>query len=220
MLWYCLTSPPHLRSACFPLPLIFLLLGGCSKSSSTSVEETVPVESAVEAPTIGDKETTVIANTSDEIKPDTTIETSTETPVSSIEFENVTTKENEPSDLFKSVYLPYARREKPFLFNAVKAFAQSSNYEIEIDEPTAENIGTIKFIDTTGDYVYFSFNLVNNMETIVSISYYQISSNSEVILNNYSPDGSPKYDEFTTHIIGESSVKVNDPEEQQDFLFN
>lgn len=126
------------------------------------------------------------------------------------------------SELFTSVYLPYANREKPWLFSAVKAFAESCGYPSEITEPTEEIVGTIKVSDTNGDYVYFAFseNAAIGEDTIMIVSFYRAATNSEVSISNYSSDGSSEYDVFNVHVVGESDNVVASIEEQKVFLFN
>lgn len=60
---------------------------------------------------------------------------------------------------------------------------------------------------------------INGVETIMIISFYQASSNSEVSLDNYSSNGSSQYDQLSTHIIGESQKHVKSVEQQRQFLF-
>lgn len=131
-------------------------------------------------------------------------------------------EESKISDLFKFVYLPYAKREKSFDYDAVKNFAESckSIYNVEIHDPTADDGGSIKLTDDKNNYVYFAFSPVFGVNLIMMVNYYQDSTNSEVTLSNYSFDGSPQYDQFTTHIIGENQIHVDSSEEQQNFLFN
>ena len=85
--------------------------------------------------------------------------------------------------------------------------------------PTSETIGTIMLSDQNNDYVFFQFYTLNGIESITDVTYYQNSSNSEVSFSNYSPDRSPVYDIYQTHIIGESHEDVNGIEEQESFLF-
>lgn len=125
-----------------------------------------------------------------------------------------------PTDLFETVYFPYANREKSFLFEAVKTFVQTTEYNVTIVEPTSEIMGTIELTDEDDNSVYFAFDFTNNVETIMTVSYYNSKTNSEVSLNNYSTDGLPKYDKFTAHVIGEESIVLNNPDEQRDFLFH
>lgn len=134
---------------------------------------------------------------------------------------DATSDDSEISDLFKDIYLPYANREKPFAFVAVKEFAQNANsYDVEIQDPTAENIGTITFKDTNGDSVFFAFATnESGIDVIMTLSYHQAATDSEVSLSNYSSDCAPQHDIFDTHIIGEQEIEVNGPDEQQDFLF-
>ena len=132
-----------------------------------------------------------------------------------------TPEELETSDLFREVYLPYATRENPFMFEAVKTFAQSLNsYTVEITDPTQEDIGSIKIADGNEDYVYFSFSPNSSgIEMIMTLSYHQAATNSEVSLSNLSTDCSPEYDTFHTHILGETELQVDSPDEQKTFLF-
>lgn len=143
----------------------------------------------------------------------------TETPKDS--ETDATSDELEISDLFKDIYLPYAKREKSFAFEAVKTFAQNiDNYDVEIQDPISENIGTITFTDVNGDYVFFAFApKTSDMYMIMTLSYHQAATNSEVSLGNYSPDCTAEYDIYQTHILGEDEIKVNGPDEQQSFLF-
>lgn len=127
----------------------------------------------------------------------------------------------EVSNMFKDVYLPYAKREKSFVFEGVKTFAQNTNtYTAEIKEPDSEDACSIKFTDENGDYVYIAFSPnEDGVYTVILVSYYQASSNSEVSLSNYSAYSSPENDTFKTHRIGESDVVVKGTDEQQEFLF-
>ncbi len=130
-------------------------------------------------------------------------------------------EELETSDLFNEVYLPYATRENPFMFEAVKTFAQNLNsYTVEITDPTQEDMGSIKIADGNEDYVYFSFSPNSSgIEMIMTLSYHQAATNSEVSLSNLSTDCSPEYDTFHTHILGETELQVDSPDEQKTFLF-
>lgn len=123
------------------------------------------------------------------------------------------------TDLFKTIYSPYAKRENSFVFNNVKEFVQNKEYTVEITEPTSDDFGSIKVSDTNGDYVYFAFNLTNDFETIMSVSYFCEEKQAEVSLNNYSTDGSRKYDRLSIHVIGENAYDVKDLDEQRSFLF-
>ncbi len=133
--------------------------------------------------------------------------------------EKTTTEKSTSTDLFETVYFPYASRKKPFSFDSVKTFAESTSYDLEITEPTSDISGKIKLTDENDNYVYFSFNLVNNIETIMTVSYYDSSKNTEVSLNNYSSDGSSQYDKFKIHVIGGQSKDVKNSKEQREFLF-
>lgn len=122
--------------------------------------------------------------------------------------------------LFEEVYLPYANRKKSFEYNSVKQFAQSSNYELEITEPSSEESGSITLTAENGDYVYFGFKSIDNINVVRTVSYFQTSSNSEVSLNNYSSYNSSEYDIYNTHVLGSPNSKVSDTQEQQAFLFD
>lgn len=121
------------------------------------------------------------------------------------------------SKLFTTVYLPYANREKPWLFSSVETFVKSCGYSYELTEPTSDVSGKITVSDTNGDYVFFAFGA---SDSIMTISFYQSSTNSEISLSNYSTDGSATYDTYSTHVIGEQENQVSSTIEQQSFLFN
>ena len=137
------------------------------------------------------------------------------------DVQNVETETQEVSALFQEVYLPYAKREKPFIFEAVKTFAQNvDKYTVKIMEPSADAEFSIKFTDKNNDDVYIAFAPDENaLFTVMLVNYHQDSTNREVSLSNYSSDGSPEYDEFTTQIVGEGEAEVSGIDEQQDFLF-
>ena len=87
-------------------------------------------------------------------------------------------------------------------------------------EPSADAECSIKFTDKNNDYVYIAFAPDENaLFTVMLVNYHQDSTNREVSLSNYSSDGSPEYDEFTTQIVGEGEAEVSGIDEQQDFLF-
>lgn len=125
------------------------------------------------------------------------------------------------SELFTTVYLPYANREKPWLFNSVKNFCEASSYSCEVTEPTEDIVGTIQVFDSNGDYVYFLFmpSAVGD-DIIMTVGFHQEASNSEVSLSNYSSNSSAEYDTLSTHIIGGQENDVLSVDEQQSFLFN
>lgn len=133
----------------------------------------------------------------------------------------VPTNAPEFSELFTTVYLPYAKRNKLWGFNPVKSFVQTCGYTSEIIEPTDDSNGSITVSDSNGDYVYFYFiqNQETGMYNIMSVGFYRASTNSEVSVSNYSSDGSRYYDKFGTHVIGESTNYVQSTDEQQSFLF-
>lgn len=61
---------------------------------------------------------------------------------------------------------------------------------------------------------------MDNIEVIMLVSYFQFSSNSEVSLSNYRGDNSFQYDKYTTHVLGEPNINVNNTQDQTLFLFN
>lgn len=209
-----------------------LLLSGCGATQGTSTDASTPSQIETETETINETETQTETETKAETetetvtKTETIIETETETESETItETETETETQTEASQaestaLFKDVYLPYAKREKPFIFDGVKTFAQNTtDYATEINEPGSGTC-SIKFSSDSGDYVYFSFlPTTNDVYAISSMSYYQASTNSEVTLSNDSPDCTASYDTFHTHVLGESKEKVSGPDEQQSFLF-
>ncbi len=171
-------------------------------------------EPAIDVLSSEKSETTSIANNNNSEPATETLSLDNSESVSTdSDIQNVT-------DLFKSVYLPYANRENPWVFNLVKQFAQSTDYEITITEPSSETMGTIKLTAENGDYVYFNFKPLDDIDIIMTINYYQTASESEVSLSNYSSDGSPQYDRYTTHVLGELESDVSSTQEQQLFLFN
>lgn len=135
----------------------------------------------------------------------------------------------EISDLFKSVYLPYSnRRELHYTFNEVSDFVISTEYKVEITEPTSDDLAQIKVTDENNNYVYFAFspkefegprNIKQTFECMYLASYYQSATNSEVSFMNVSPNRSPIYDRYFTHVIGKNEIEVRSINDQLDFLF-
>lgn len=149
-----------------------------------------------------------------------TTEESTKAPTTE-PSENLAVKESKEikgSKLFENVYVKYASREKPFNFNSVKKFVESTNYKSKIVEPTNDTIGEITVTAKNDDSVYFAFNTVNDVETITTVSYNKLKL--EVSFSNYSTDGDPVYDKLETHIIGEPSKEVDSIQKQREFLFS
>lgn len=199
---------------CFAVSII--TISACSNQAKVDVT----VESSTEAFTSAES-ITVVAS---EAESTTVTPTETEsTTVVATEPETTTEASVEPekpaTDFFETVYAPYANREKPFNFYEVKAFSESCGYKTEITNPSDEEVGTIIITDDNGDYVYFAFSPINGVETIMIVSFYQASSNSEVSLDNYSSDGSRQYDRLSTHVIGESEMNVKSVDQQRQFLF-
>ena len=123
------------------------------------------------------------------------------------------------SALFESVYVPYAKAEMRTSFSDVTSFLENGRYDYSVQNPSPDVIGEITVRDGD-DYVYFSFlERSSNFYTIMTVSYYQASSNSEVSLSNYSPYGDHKYDTLNTHKIGNSVEEVATVDEQRLFLF-
>ena len=116
--------------------------------------------------------------------------------------------------------MPFASREKSFLFEDVKNYLSTCEYNVEITgADNIDELTSIHVYDSNDDYVYFAFSPINDMDYIMTVNFYQSSTNSEVSLSNYSADGSASYDQYTTHIIGESSKTVKNVDQQRDFLF-
>lgn len=193
-----------------PIILSFVLLCGCSSGNSQtqSTTETVPTEN------ISTETAPVTDSSLNDQKVDNSSETAIRSETDSESMENVNSTE-----LFESIYVPYANREKAYFFESVKTFVQTTEYEIEITEPTSDTFAQIKLADNNGDYVYFVFNSIDDIEIIMSVSYYQGATTTEVSMSNYSTDGSPAYDTFSTHVIGEQANKVDGTDEQRLFLF-
>ena len=185
------------------LLISILFLSGCSSNEATqSVENTV-----TETP-----EPTATAAPTSEI---------TSAPTPEITATPVSTEVPAVSELFTSVYVPFANREKSWYFKSVKSFAKSCGYTYEITKPTEDDIGQITISDSNGDYVYFAFMPSSGKDEIIMIvSFHQEESNTEVSVSNYSTDSSASYDTFSTQVIGEAKNEVSSIDEQQDFLFN
>lgn len=176
-----------------------LLLSSCSSSDNTQSVENVATS-----------------------EPEKTISSDiTSEPTQTLEPTEAPTKAPKISDLFTSVYLPYANREESWYFQSVKSFAKSCGYSHKITKPTKDDLGEIKISDSNGDYVYFCFmpSTIDD-EIIMSVSFYQKKSNSEVSVSNYSTDSSASYDFFDIHVIGNDTEEVSSTDEQQEFLFN
>ncbi len=132
----------------------------------------------------------------------------------------VTPNELRGTDLFEEIYVPFAEREKVRIFYAVKEYAPNSGYEYEITEPSDDAVASVKFISGS-DYVYIAFTPgVEEIELMMTVSYYQASTDSEVSMSNYSTERSPIYDKFQTHVIGEQPNDVEGVKEQREFLFS
>jgi len=200
--------------------LICLLLIGCFSASHTPSAEDAALPE--EPPVIvqpNDSEEEPAAEPIQEEEPQTKDLLSESDPEEdTLNSKNNSTEQSKLTDLFETIYIPYAQREKAFVFDAVKSFVQTTEYKAEITEPTSQDIGSIVLTDENDNYVFFAFNLVNDIEIITTVSYHDAATNSEVSLNNYSSDGSPSYDIFNTHVIGESPNHVNSTDEQRDFL--
>lgn len=128
----------------------------------------------------------------------------------------VETPKLKSSDLFEDIYVLYENHEMPSTFNTVEEFTKDIDYEVEILKPTDEIIGTVKLYDENGDYVYFSFKESKDIYAIVTVGFYQASTNSEVSIDNFNSDTFKYY----THIIGENNKEVIGIDEQREFLSN
>lgn len=193
-----------------PIILSFVLLCGCSSGNSQtqSTTETVPTENI----------STETAPVTDSSLNDQEVDNSSETAIRS-ETDSESMENVNSTELFESIYVPYANREKAYFFESVKTFVQTTEYEIEITEPTPDIVAQIKLTDNNGDYVYFAFHPIDDIEMLMVVNYYRDATTSEVSMSNYSTNGSPAYDAFSTHVIGEGENKVNGTDEQRLFLF-
>lgn len=132
-------------------------------------------------------------------------------------------KESNSTKLFEKIYVPLANREKPFLFNNVSTFIKNEEFKYKITKPTKKETGEINVLSNNGDYVYIAFYPVpalDNIECIMTLSYYNKKSNREVSLDNYSSDNSSSYDTLKTHVIGKQAKEVSSIEEQRTFIFS
>lgn len=129
------------------------------------------------------------------------------------------------TDLFESVYVPYATRQKDFTFEDIeldiKAYAESNEVSFDMKDATSDSLGTITLYDGSGDYIFFGFSYFGgtNLQILCTVSYFQDASNSEVALSNFSSYGEAQYDKYTTHVIGELDNEVLGVDEQREFLF-
>ncbi len=122
---------------------------------------------------------------------------------------------NETSDLFESVYVPYAQKEKPFDFNSIKTFIESTSYLSEISAPADSFIdaGYINVYNKIGDYVYFNFD--DGDSAFSNVSFFQASTKANVSFNNATNQQSDSY-----KISGYSTYStVSGVDEQRKFLF-
>lgn len=189
--------------------LTLILLVGCSSNSDDGIVKTMATYL-----TTPNEEATTIA----ESETDTNINEET-----SYTTENTTTSDTQAKslELFEAVYVPYVSRERPCSFDGVRNFAEVNNYKFEVVEPiNNETPGKITFYNENEDYVYFEFLLIDNIETTMTINFYQGSKNIEVTRNNFSNYESPSADIYFTHVVGELQKQVNDIDEQREFLFN
>lgn len=130
-----------------------------------------------------------------------------------------TTTATEDTALFEDIYAEYvdpAKNERrPKVFSVVKTFVESTGYKTEI-----VNSESIKVFDDNGNYVYFGFKPLDGLDVINLITYYQVSSNSEVSQKEYTGTELFKYEILTTHVIGEEEKEVDNIKQQKAFLFN
>lgn len=177
--------------------------------STTSISPTPKKDSEQNQPTtepeeVDEEEIIVIDDTDEE-----PIESEDKTPK----------KQSNATKLFNKIYVPYASRKNPFAFTAVEQYVKSSGFKYKSKKPSSTEVGEIKVTAKNGDYVYFVFYSANNVEVIMTVSYYQKEYDSEVSLSNYSSDNSQAYDKLSTHIIGEEDEEVDDVDDQREFLF-
>ncbi len=132
-------------------------------------------------------------------------------------------KKSNYSKLFEKIYMPLATREKPFLFKSVSTFIKNEDFEYKITKPSKNNTGKIKVFSENGDYVNITFHPVpdlDNIECIMTISYYNKKDDKEVSLSNYSSDNAASNDVLNTHTIGKTAKEVSSVEKQRKFIFS
>lgn len=132
-------------------------------------------------------------------------------------------KKSNYAKLFEKIYMPLATREKPFLFNSVSTFIKSEDFEYKITKPTKNDTGKIKVFSENGDYVNITFHPVpdlDDIECIMTISYYNKKGDKEVSLSNYSSDNAAANDILNTHAIGKAAKEVSSVEKQRKFIFS
>lgn len=187
---------------------VILLTSGCSSSQSSSINSDNTVEDNESS------SSTTVESMSSEASEEETFAASTT-------IESTTTSENEVigTKLFETVYFPYANRDNSFAFNSVKTYVESTDYDAEIIEPTSDEVGMITVSEENGDNVFFSFSPINGVETIMTVSYFCSDKQTEVSLSNYSTNGSPQYDCFEVHVLGQNANEVKNVNEQRIFLF-
>ncbi|MCM1246466.1 MAG: hypothetical protein NC293_12565 [Roseburia sp.] len=147
---------------------------------------------------------------------------SEEDDVDDSDFEESSDEEYEEpksTKLFDEIYLPYATREKPFAFSAVKSYIKASGFKSKIVKPSKKESGKITVTAKNGDSVFFAFYECNSLNLIMSVSYHSKKTDREVSLSNYSDNNAAQYDKLTTHIIGDSEEEVESVDEQCSFLF-
>lgn len=178
-----------------------MLLAGCAETDYKTVAEATPILSTT---------------TGVPAAPEVTEKTTTE----QTEKQTSDKKSIKGSRLFEKVYVPFASRKKGTSYVVVKSFAENSDFKTKITKPTNTQIGSIEVIAANGDYVYFSFYEVKDVDVIMTVSYHSKKKKREVSLENYSSDNSFEYDELTTQVIGEDSKKVSNIKKQREFLFS
>jgi len=151
----------------------------------------------------------------------TTNEIITENEISSSENEVIDSSNlTESQKFFEEAYVPFATHAEPYNFDGVRTFTEVNNYKSEIIEPiNNKTLGQIFIYGKNGDYVYFNFFLIDNIETTDLINFHQDSNHLEVSVENHSGFGEIKFDKFTTRVLGEEEQKVNNVDEQREFLF-
>lgn len=184
-----------------------VMLQGCGNTTNTTESTLIPEVTTASTPEVTPyEETDIIDEDIDE-----TDEESTPKP---------TAKPIKGTKLFEQIYVPFASREKGSAFISVKSLVEASNFKCKVTKPTSSVVGEIKVSAKNGDYVYFAFKPSNDLDVIMTVSYYQKGSKREVSLNNYSSDNSFEHDKLTTHKIGKSQKEVSSIKKQREFLFS
>ena len=144
---------------------MLVLCSACSLSKDAQTEQTT-----LESETSQKTEVTTISETS--------VETTTTTA------ETISSPIDGITELYRTAFLPFADGIGTMTFEEARTIANSLPYKSEITIPTDNDLGQIKIIDESGDYVWMMtyFNS-SNIETLSCLTYhhneYEISTGDE-----------------------------------------